>query len=130
MDWLGGMGWGGAVGIGLLAVATPASAQLDKMLKGLSGPGGGLSDAKIADGLKEALQVATGKTVSLTGKTDGYFGNQAIKILMPEKLKTLETGLRTVGYGPQVDEFVLTITPAPQSPPPHANHIFLHAIRK
>ena len=79
-----------ALAIALLATATPASAQFDKLLKGLGGQGSGLSDAKIADGLKEALQVATGKTVSLTGKTDGYFGNQAIKILMPEKLKTLE----------------------------------------
>jgi len=79
-----------ALAIALLATATPASAQFDKLLKGLGGQGSGLSDAKIADGLKEALEVATGKTVSLTGKTDGYFGNQAIKILMPEKLKTLE----------------------------------------
>jgi hypothetical protein len=78
------IGWAAALAIALLAVTTPAPAQLDKLLKGLSGQGSGLSDAKIADGLKEALQVATGKTVSLTGKTDGYFGNQAIKIRSAE----------------------------------------------
>jgi Protein of unknown function (DUF4197) len=78
------IGWAAALAIALLAVTTPAPAQLDKLLKGLSGQGSGLSDAKIADGLKEALQVATGKTVSLTGKTDGYFGNQAIKIRAAE----------------------------------------------
>jgi Protein of unknown function (DUF4197) len=79
------IGWGAAaLAIALVAVTTPAPAQLDKLLKGLSGQGSGLSDAKIADGLKEALQVATGKTVSLTGKTDGYFGNQAIKIRAAE----------------------------------------------
>jgi hypothetical protein len=131
MHSLARIGWGAAtLAIALLAVTTSASAQFDKLLKGLSGPGSGLSDAKIADGLKEALQVATGKTVSLTGKTDGYFGNQAIKILMPEKLKTLETGLRTVGYGPQVDEFVLSMNRAAESAAPQAKQIFLDAIGK
>jgi len=119
-----------ALAIALLATAPPASAQFDKLLKGLGGQGSGLSDAKIADGLKEALQVATGKTVSLTGKTDGYFGNQAIKILMPEKLKTLETGLRTVGYGPQIDEFVLGMNRAAESAAPQAKQIFVDAIGK
>jgi len=99
-----------------LASAGPARAQLP--------------DAKIADGLKEALKVATEKTVSLTGKTDGYFGNQAIKILMPDKLKSLETGLRTVGYGPQIDEFVLSMNRAAESAAPQAKQIFVDAIGK
>src|SRR5678815_4482572 len=91
-----------ALAVAVLLAAAPAGAQVDKLLKGLGGgQGAGLSDAKIADGLKQALQVATGKAVSLTGTTDGYFRNEAIKILMPEKLKTLESGLRTVGYGSQ-----------------------------
>jgi hypothetical protein len=114
----------------LLALSPPAAAQVEKLLKGLSGSeaGSGLSDAKIADGLKEALKVATEKTVSLTGKTDGYFANQAIKILMPEKMKTLETGLRTVGYGPQLDEFVLSMNRAAESAAPKAKQIFVDAI--
>jgi hypothetical protein len=91
----------------MLLIAQPASAQFDRLLKGI-GIGGqkGLSDAKIGEGLKEALKVGTENTVSLTGKTDGFFLNQAIKILMPEKLRTLEKGLRAVGYGSQIDEFV------------------------
>ena len=98
------------VGIVILLTALPASAQLDKILKGIGvGEKSGLSDVKIGSGLKEALQISTENAVSLTGKTDGYFLNQVIKILMPEKLKTFEKGLRTVGYGPQVDEFVLSM---------------------
>jgi hypothetical protein len=118
-----------ALAVALLLAAAPAGAQVDKLLKGLGGgQGAGLSDAKIADGLKEALQVATGKAVSLTGTTDGYFKNEAIKILMPEKLKTLESGLRTVGYGPQIDEFVLSMNRAAESAAPKAKQIFLDAI--
>ena len=119
-----------ALAVALLLAAAPAGAQVDKLLKGLGGgQGAGLSDAKIADGLKQALQVATGKAVSLTGTTDGYFRNEAIKILMPEKLKTLESGLRTVGYGSQIDEFVLSMNRAAESASPKAKQIFLDAFR-
>jgi hypothetical protein len=59
---------------------------------------------------------------------DGYFANQAIKILMPEKLRTLETGLRAVGYGPKVDEFVLSMNRAAERAAPSAKQIFWDAI--
>ena len=78
--------------------------------------------------MKEALKVGTENTVNLTGKTDGYFLNQAIKILMPEKLQSLEKGLRMVGYGPQVDEFVLSMNRAAEQAAPYAKQIFWDAI--
>jgi hypothetical protein len=88
----------------VLLAARPASAQLDRIFRGLGGDSpGGSSDVKIGSGLKEALKVGTENAVNLTGKTDGYFMNQAIKIFMPERLRTLESGLRAVGYGPKVD---------------------------
>ena len=113
----------------LLLSAPPASAQLDQLFKGLGiGQQSGLSDAKVGSGLKEALKVGTENTVKLTGRTDGYFMNQAIKILMPEKLQTLEKGLRLVGYGPQVDEFVLSMNRAAEQAAPQAKQIFWDAI--
>ena len=126
--------WSGwlAVAAVLFVLTGPAGAQWDKLLKGLGGgegsAGAGLSEAKIGAGLKEALQVATEKTVSLTGKTDGYFSNQAIKILMPEKLRTFESGLRTVGYGGQIDELVLGMNRAAERAAPQAKGIFFDAI--
>ena len=125
--WCGGL----VVAAVLFVMAGPAGAQWDKLLKGLGGQGSagaGLSDAKIGAGLKEALQVATEKTVSLTGKTDGYFANQAIKILMPEKLRSFETGLRAVGYGGQIDELVLGMNRAAERAAPQAKQIFFDAI--
>ncbi|MDI6762960.1 MAG: DUF4197 domain-containing protein [Thermodesulfobacteriota bacterium] len=112
-----------------LLIGQPASAQLDRIFRGL-GLGGqkGLSDAKIGEGLKEALKIGTENTVTLTGKSDGFFLNQAIKILMPEKLRTLEKGLRAVGYGPQVDEFVLSMNRSAEKAAPFAKEIFWNAI--
>jgi hypothetical protein len=115
--------------ITIFLTASPASAQMDRILKGLGvGQQSGLSDAKIGSGLKEALKVGTENTVNLTGKTDGYFLNQAIKILMPEKLRNFEKGLRAVGYGPQVDEFVLSMNRAAEQAAPFAKQIFWDAI--
>jgi hypothetical protein len=60
------------VGMVILFTAFPASAQLDKIFKGLGvGEKSGLSDVKIGSGLKEALQVGTENAVSLTRKTPG-----------------------------------------------------------
>ncbi len=116
----------------LVFVATPASAQLDQIMKGLGGLGIGqpsqLTDVKSGSGLKEALKVGTENAVGFTGKLDGYFLNQAIKVLMPEKLRTMEQGLRAVGYGPQVDEFVLSMNRAAERAAPAAKQIFWDAI--
>jgi len=119
-----------ATTLALVLLAAPASAQVDQLLRGLGGlvPQSGLTDAKIASGLKEALQIGTQNTVNLTGKTDGYFSSQAIKILMPEKLHTLESGLRAIGYGPKVDEFILSMNRAAERAAPSAKQIFWDAI--
>jgi hypothetical protein len=119
-----------------LAGASVADAQLDELLKQLPQiPGtsqtplpGSLGDVKIGQGLKQALQIGTENAVMLTGKTDGYFANQAIKILLPERLKNLESGLRLVGYGPQVDELVLGMNRAAEQAAPAAKQIFWDAI--
>jgi hypothetical protein len=116
-------------GMIVLMTALPVSAQLDRIFKGLGiGQQSGLSDAKIGSGLKEALKVGTENTVNLTGRLDGYFLNQAIKILMPEKLRNLEKGLRAVGYGPQIDDFVLSMNRAAEQAAPFAKEIFWDAI--
>ncbi len=117
------------VGVIVLLAAGPASAQLDQILRGLGvGRSGGLSDAKVGAGLREALKIGTENAVTLTGRTDGYFRNSAIKILMPEKLQTLEKGLRLVGYGPQLDEFVLSMNRAAERAAPFAKQIFWDAV--
>jgi len=115
----------------VMLIAVPASAQIDRIFKGLGiGQKAGLSDAKIGSGLKEALKIGTENTVNLTGKTDGYFLDQAIKILMPEKLRTLEKGLRAVGYGPQIDEFVLSMNRSAEQAAPAAKQIFWDALEQ
>src|SRR5215813_4295940 len=118
----------------VLLSAAPASAQLDQILKevetysksGVGVPG----DEKIGAALKQALQVGAENAVKLTGKTDGYFANTAIKIVMPDKLRSAEKGLRAVGYGGDVDNLVLSMNRAAERAAPEAKKIFWDAIGK
>ena len=110
----------------LFVTAPPAAAQFDKVLKGLGSFSGsnGLSDAKIGSGLQEALKVGTENVVVETGTVDGFLKNQAIKILTPKSLQTIEKPLRLVGYGAQIDEFVVGMNRAAEKAVPFAKEIF------
>jgi hypothetical protein len=114
----------------LLATASPVAAQFDKILKGLGNlPSvGGLSDAKVGAGLQEALKIGTENAVTQTSAVDGFLLNKAIKILMPKTLQNMEKPLRLVGYGPQIDEFVVGMNRAAEKSVPFAKQIFWDAI--
>jgi hypothetical protein len=116
----------------VVVAVSPASAQLDKVLKGvgnLPGVGGdGLSDVKIGSGLQEALKVGTENAVLQTSAVDGFLSNEAIKILMPKSLQAIEKPLRLVGYGPQIDEFIVGMNRAAEKSMPFAKQIFWDAI--
>jgi hypothetical protein len=119
------------LGTTLLFVTTFAFAQFDpnEISKRLgSGTQGELSDSKIGSGLKQALQVGAENAVKLTGRPDGYFRDEAIKIVMPKNLQSLEKGLRAVGEGPKVDGFILSMNRAAESAAPSAKKIFGDAI--
>lgn len=110
-------------------LATVSFAQVGDISKRLGlGNQGELSESKVASGLKEALEVGADNTVKLTGRRDGYFGKEAIKILMPKNLQPLEKGLRAIGYGPKVDEFILSMNRSAEAAAPAAKKIFGDAI--
>ncbi len=120
-----------AVFLTLAPAYTLGHAQWGSILDKLKGGNKAtLSDDKIASGLKEALQVGTDNAVKSTGRPDGYFGNPAIKILLPQKLQVMEKGLRIMGKGPQVDEFVLSMNRAAEQAAPLAKPIFLKALQQ
>ena len=114
----------------LILTASVSQAQLDpsKWLKS-GDAGSSLSTGDIVAGLKQALEVGTTDTVALTGKTDGYFDNPAIKILLPSQLSSVDQGLRMLGQGDKVDAFVLSMNRAAEKAAPAAKDIFWSAIK-
>jgi len=116
----------------MIVLVQPAHAGImDDLFKGAglgqkSGPG----DDQIASGLKEALSIGTGHAVTATSKTNGYFGNRSIKILMPDKIRKVADILGKAGYQKEVDDFVLSMNRAAEKAAPQAKAIFIDAIRQ
>ena len=89
-----------------------------------------LSTNDIASGLKEALSIGTQNSSSRLSAVDGFFSNAAIKILMPEEAKKVETTLRNIGLGSLVDKAVLSINRAAEEASKSASPIFVNAIKE
>ncbi len=89
---------------------------------------GGLSEKDAADGIKEALVKGTRESVTLVSVTNGYLLNPEIKIPFPENARMIESKLRAIGLGSQVDEMILTINRAAEDAAKSAQPIFVNAI--
>lgn len=89
-----------------------------------------LNNGTIVKGLKEALAIGTERAVTEVAKPDGYFGNQLIKILLPDKIQQVADLLGTIGYQKQVDKFVLSMNRAAEKAAPKAASMFGDAIRQ
>lgn len=120
----------------MLCLALSATAQmpkLDDLLKGAAGikgpAAGAVDDKKGAAGIKEALAVGTENAVKSLVRPDGYFANEAVKILMPEKIRKVSDVARMAGFQRQVDEFVLSMNRAAEAAAPLAAKFFGDAIR-
>ncbi len=122
-------------------VACAASAQmpgLDDIMKRVGnlpkGPVvgssvGGLDDKTTGAGIKEALAVGTERAVKSLSGVNGYFGNAAVKILMPSSIQKVAEAARMVGFQKQVDEFILSMNRAAEAAAPLAARYFGDAIR-
>ena len=91
---------------------------------------GGLTTDEIAAGLKEALSVGAEQSGKKLSALDGYFGNAAIKVLMPEEAKKVEQKLRSLGMGKQVDQAILSMNRAAEDAAKSAAPIFINAIKQ
>jgi hypothetical protein len=91
--------------------------------------GGELSESKIIQGLKEALQIGTENAVKLVSQKDGYLDNPKIRIPLPDQVQKVEKALRAIGYGQKVDEFEISMNNAAEQAAPEAKFVFLNAIK-
>ncbi len=101
--------------------------SIDRLLG--STPGSGLSSDEIASGLKEALKVGAEKGTAILSAPDGFFKDAAVKILMPEEAVNAEKKLRSIGFGGQVDNAILTMNRAAEDAAKNATPIFVNAIK-
>ncbi len=82
----------------------------------------------IAGGLKEALNNGISKQVVKLTATDGFFKNEAVKILLPDELKKVDKGLRDIGMSKLADEGLKVLNRAAEDAVKEATPIFVDAI--
>ena len=134
--------------LAFLLAAFPATARAQNILDqgrrllgpggtpsaGSAGSGGGsgasLSEGEIGGGLKEALKFASQRVVGRTGKTDGFYGDPAIRIPLPGALEQISSPLKAIGAGGLLDDLRLKINRAVEEAAPKALDIFANAIGK
>lgn len=101
--------------------------QFDRIFDRIFKPKGSALDQTIP-ALREALRIGTDRAVDIGGALNGFFLNQAIKILLPPPIQKFEKGLRLVGLGKKLDEFVRSMNQAAERATPAAKSIFKDAI--
>ncbi len=89
----------------------------------------GIGKVDIAGGLKEALNNGISKQVTKLTATDGFYKNEAVKILLPEELRKVDTGLRKIGLNSLADEGLKVLNRAAEDAVKEATPIFVDAVR-
>jgi hypothetical protein len=90
----------------------------------------GLSSSEIVSGLKEALSLGAQKSGDKLSAIDGFFKDAAVKILLPQQIRDVESKMRMLGFGKLVDNAELSMNRAAEDASKAAAPIFLDAIKK
>ncbi|MDY0270098.1 DUF4197 domain-containing protein [Trichloromonas sp.] len=116
---------------GCLETSGTGGQLASNVLRSLSSSGtqaAGLDESTVAAGLKEALRVGSERAVASTSTTDGFLGNQLIRIAMPDELATAAKALRAVGFGGQVDAFEVGMNRAAEKASAEAKPVLVDAV--
>jgi len=84
----------------------------------------------IAGGLKEALNNGITKQVSKLTAVDGFYKNEAVKILMPEELQKVDKALRKIGLSSLADDGIKMLNRAAEDATKEATPIFVNAVKQ
>jgi hypothetical protein len=93
-------------------------------------PSSGISSVEAGQGMKEALAQGVTKAVLNLHRTDGFFGSDLYKVLLPPDARRAETALRGIGLGGQVDRAILAINRGAEDAVGEAAPIFTGAIEE
>jgi hypothetical protein len=116
--------------ITLIPVFLTGCAGLNSVLQSLPADAP-LTEAEVADGLKEALITGSRKASSVLGTVDGYYGDELVKIMLPEEASVIIDNLSRLPGGEQlVEDVILGINRAAEDAAKEAAPIFINAIQQ
>ncbi len=85
---------------------------------------------KIVDGLTEALKVGIENAILQVGVEDGYYADEAIRIVLPEKLKKADKFLKKIGGEKLSKTLVKRMNRAAETAAPEARELFVTAVKE
>jgi hypothetical protein len=88
-----------------------------------------LSDKEASQGLKAALEKSAVAAVGLLGRTDGFLGNEKVRIPLPGFLDDAAKWLKKLGQGQRVDELVTAMNRAAEAAVPLAKDQLVSAVK-
>ena len=88
-----------------------------------------LSNVDASKGLKTALEKGALAAVNLLGTTDGFIGNEKVRIPLPGYLDDAAKLLRAFGQGARIDELVMSMNRAAEAAVPLAKDLLVKAVQ-
>ncbi|WP_298154055.1 DUF4197 domain-containing protein [Flavobacterium sp.] len=113
----------------LVVFSLSGCAELQQVASQYPQLGGVLTNPDIAAGLREALNNGISKEVTKLTATDGFFKNEAVKILLPAELQKVDKTLRNIGLSSLADEGLKVLNRAAESAVKEATPIFVDAVK-
>ena len=90
-----------------------------------------LSEAEVAEGLKEALITGSKNSSSILSAVDGYYGDKLVKILLPEEAAVIIDNIAKIPGGDKlVEDVVLSINRAAEDAAKEVAPIFINSIKQ
>jgi hypothetical protein len=87
------------------------------------------TELEMTDGLKQALEVGTGKAAAFLNTQGGYLNNPRFKIPFPPDAQKVADKLRAMGFGDQVDKFIERMNRGAEDAAAEAKPIFVSAVK-
>jgi hypothetical protein len=88
-----------------------------------------ITGADASSGLKAALEKGAMSAVDLLGVTDGFMGNDKVRIALPGYLSDAAGWLKKLGQGKKVDELVVGMNRAAETAVPLAKDMLVGAVK-
>lgn len=88
-----------------------------------------LTNKEATGGLKAALEKGALAAVDVLGKTDGFLGNEQVRIPLPGFLADAAKLLRMLGQGKRVDELITAMNRGAEAAVPMAKDLLVGAVK-
>jgi len=115
----------------LIGLSSCTTEQINKSLELANQVYGGTppNNGEISLGLKQALEVGAKAATQQLSSKNGFFGNAAVKLMLPPEVQKAEKRLRELGLGKLADETILSMNRAAENASAKATPILISAIK-